>query len=56
VNRIHTLELGFGVFLFICGCYDFVHGKNNYFIYLFLQTLSFLIAGFGYVGTIIPSS
>ncbi|KAE8037501.1 hypothetical protein FH972_010087 [Carpinus fangiana] len=55
-DRIHTLELGFGVFLFICGCYDFVHGKNNYFIYLFLQTLSFLVAGFGYVGTIIPSS
>jgi len=55
-DRIHTLELGFGVFLFFCGCYDFVHGKNNYFIYLFLQTLSFLIAGFGYIGTIIPSS
>ncbi|GLT61248.1 hypothetical protein SLA2020_339700 [Shorea laevis] len=55
-DRIHTLELGFGVFLFFCGCFDFVHGKNNYFIYLFLQTLSFLIAGFGYIGTIIPSS
>lgn len=55
-DRIHTLELGFGVFLFFCGCYDFVHGKNNYFIYLFLQTLSFVIAGFGYIGTIIPSS
>ncbi|KAM0999959.1 hypothetical protein ACFX2A_006761 [Malus domestica] len=55
-NRLHLLELGFGVFLFICGCYDFVHGKNNYFIYLFLQTITFLICGFGYVGTIIPSS
>ncbi|XP_068310778.1 glucomannan 4-beta-mannosyltransferase 2-like [Pyrus communis] len=55
-NRLHLLELGFGVFLFICGCYDFVHGKNNYFVYLFLQTITFLICGFGYVGTIIPSS
>ncbi|GMY15888.1 glucomannan 4-beta-mannosyltransferase 2 [Fagus crenata] len=55
-DRLNTLELGFGAFLFICGCYDYVHGKNNYFIYLFLQTITFLIAGFGYVGTIIPSS
>ncbi|KAM1120215.1 hypothetical protein ACFX2B_043688 [Malus domestica] len=55
-NRLHLLELGFEVFLFICGCYDFVHGKNNYFVYLFLQTITFLIYGFGYVGTIIPSS
>lgn len=56
VNRMHMLELGFGVFLFFCGCYDYVHGKNNYFVYLFLQTITFLICGFGYVGTIIPSS
>ncbi|KAK9939898.1 hypothetical protein M0R45_016578 [Rubus argutus] len=56
VNRMHMLELGFGIFLFFCGCYDFVHGKNNYFVYLFLQTITFLICGFGYVGTIIPSS
>ncbi|KAF5447583.1 hypothetical protein F2P56_033124 [Juglans regia] len=55
-DRMHTLELGFGVFLFFCGCYDFVHGKNNYFVYLFLQTFTFLITGFGYIGTIIPSS
>ncbi|XP_040992593.1 glucomannan 4-beta-mannosyltransferase 2-like [Juglans microcarpa x Juglans regia] len=55
-DRMHTLELGFGVFLFFCGCYDFVHGKNNYFVYLFLQTITFLITGFGYIGTIIPSS
>ncbi|PON75279.1 Nucleotide-diphospho-sugar transferase [Trema orientale] len=54
-DRLHLLELGFGVFLFLCGCYDFVHGKNNYFVYLFLQTITFLICGFGYVGTIIPS-
>ncbi|KAK7853705.1 glucomannan 4-beta-mannosyltransferase 2 [Quercus suber] len=55
-DRLNTLELGFAAFLFFCGCYDYVHGKHNYFIYLFLQTVSFLIAGFGYIGTIIPSS
>ncbi|KAL4611607.1 hypothetical protein ACB092_08G137400 [Castanea dentata] len=55
-DRLNTLELGFAAFLFFCGCYDYVHGKHNYFIYLFLQTISFLIAGFGYIGTIIPSS
>ncbi|KAL1298733.1 hypothetical protein HN51_043035 [Arachis hypogaea] len=52
-ERVNTLELGFAAFLFFCGCYDFVHGKNNYFIYLFLQTITFSIVGFGYVGTIV---
>ncbi|WCJ41706.1 cellulose synthase like [Euphorbia peplus] len=55
-DRMNTLELGFAAFLFICGCYDYVHGKNNYFVYLFLQTVTFFITGIGYVGTIIPSS
>lgn len=53
MNRFNLLELGFAAFLFLCGCYDFVHGKNNYFIYLFLQTITFSIVGFGYVGTIV---
>ncbi|KAI4322366.1 hypothetical protein L6164_022069 [Bauhinia variegata] len=52
-ERLHLLELGFAAFLFICGCYDFVYGKNNYFVYLFLQTITFSIVGFGYVGTIV---
>ncbi|KAL1557660.1 Glucomannan 4-beta-mannosyltransferase 2 [Salvia divinorum] len=55
-NRINLHELGFAVFLFICGCYDFMYGKNCYFIYLFLQVITFTIAGLGYVGTIVPSS
>jgi len=55
-DRIHLVELGFGAFLFFCGCYDFLYGKNNYFIYLFLQTLTFTIVGFGYIGTIVPGS
>ncbi|OIW03897.1 hypothetical protein TanjilG_30173 [Lupinus angustifolius] len=52
-ERLNLLELGFAGFLFICGCYDYVHGKNNYFVYLFLQTITFLIVGFGYVGIIV---
>ncbi|KAI3461332.1 hypothetical protein Pfo_017995 [Paulownia fortunei] len=55
-DRIEQQEVGFAVFLFICGCYDFLYGKNNYFIYLFLQATTFIITGFGYVGTIVPSS
>ncbi|KAL7115942.1 hypothetical protein ACP275_04G212500 [Erythranthe tilingii] len=54
-DRVSVHELGFAAFLFICGCYDFLYGKNNYFIYLFLQTITFTIAGFGYVGTFVPS-
>ncbi|KAI8524254.1 hypothetical protein RHMOL_Rhmol13G0136100 [Rhododendron molle] len=55
-DRINLVELGFGAFLFFCGCYDFLYGKHNYFIYLFLQTLTFTIVGFGYIGTIVPGS
>lgn len=55
-DRIHLTELGFAAFLFFTGCYDFMYGKHNYFIYIFLQTITFLIVGFGYVGTIVPSS
>ncbi|KAF2596222.1 hypothetical protein F2Q68_00007698 [Brassica cretica] len=54
-DRLNTLELGFAAFLFVCGCYDYVHGKNNYFIYLFLQTMSFFISGLGWIGTYVPS-
>ncbi|KAK4780504.1 hypothetical protein SAY87_016610 [Trapa incisa] len=53
-DRINVLELCFAVFLFICGCCDLLYGKHYYFIYLFLQTISFTITGFGYIGTIVP--
>ncbi|XP_029129873.1 glucomannan 4-beta-mannosyltransferase 2 [Cajanus cajan] len=52
-ERLNLLELGFAAFLFLCGCYDFMYGKNNYFVYLFLQTITFLVVGFGYIGTIV---
>ncbi|OIT32034.1 PREDICTED: glucomannan 4-beta-mannosyltransferase 2-like [Nicotiana attenuata] len=54
-DRILPQELGFAVFLFFCGLYDVLYGKRVYFIYVFLQVITFTIAGFGYVGTIVPS-
>ncbi|XP_047313313.1 glucomannan 4-beta-mannosyltransferase 2-like [Impatiens glandulifera] len=53
-DRILVQELCIGAFLFFCGCYDFLYGKHYYFVYLFLQTISFTIMGFGYIGTIVP--
>lgn len=55
-ERIHGLELGVGAYLFFCGCYDVAFGRNQYFIYLFLQSLAFFVAGVGYVGTFLPNS
>ncbi|XP_042053758.1 glucomannan 4-beta-mannosyltransferase 9-like [Salvia splendens] len=54
-DRIHLLELFTGCYLFFCGCYDYSYGKHNFFIYLFVQSMAFLIMGFGYVGTFVPS-
>ncbi|GKV34269.1 hypothetical protein SLEP1_g42653 [Rubroshorea leprosula] len=55
-ERLHVLELGVGAYLFFCGCYDLAFGKNHYFIYLFLQSIAFFVAGIGYVGTFVPNS
>ncbi|KAJ0976309.1 hypothetical protein J5N97_018274 [Dioscorea zingiberensis] len=55
-ERLHLLELAVGAYLFFCGCFDVAFGKNRYYIYLFLQSIAFSIVGFGYVGTIVPSS
>ncbi|KAL2509247.1 Glucomannan 4-beta-mannosyltransferase 9 [Forsythia ovata] len=55
-ERIHLLELGTGAYLFFCGCYDLAFGKNHYFVYLFIQAVTFFIMGFGYVGTFVPHS
>ncbi|XP_065871345.1 glucomannan 4-beta-mannosyltransferase 9-like [Euphorbia lathyris] len=56
MQRVHWLEVGVGAYLLVCGCYDFARGKNGYFIYLFLQSIAFFVAGFGYVGTFVPNS
>ncbi|XAR64627.1 Glucomannan 4-beta-mannosyltransferase [Bertholletia excelsa] len=53
-GRIHMLEIGTGLYLFFCGCYDIALGSNHYFIYLFVQAFAFFIIGFGYVGTFVP--
>ncbi|KAL1544084.1 Glucomannan 4-beta-mannosyltransferase 2 [Salvia divinorum] len=54
-DRIQVQELGLAMFLFVCGCYDFLYGKDNYFVYLFLQVITFTVVGFGYIGTFIPT-
>uniref|UniRef100_A0A6N2MCB2 Uncharacterized protein n=1 Tax=Salix viminalis TaxID=40686 RepID=A0A6N2MCB2_SALVM len=54
-ERLHLLELGTGAYLFFCGCYDVVFGKNHYFIYLYAQAIAFFIVGFGCVGTFVPT-
>ncbi|WCJ19187.1 cellulose synthase like [Euphorbia peplus] len=56
LHKVHWLEVGVGAYLFVCGCYDLERGKNGYFIYLFLQSIAFFVAGFGYVGTFVPNS
>lgn len=55
-ERLHVLELGVGAYLFFCGCYDLLFGKNHSFLYLFFQAFAFFVAGFGYVGTFVPGS
>ncbi|KAF7147590.1 hypothetical protein RHSIM_Rhsim03G0109400 [Rhododendron simsii] len=55
-ERLHLLELIVGIYLFVCGCYDIALGKNHYFLYLFLQSMAFFIAGFGYIGTFVPNN
>ncbi|XP_054803434.1 glucomannan 4-beta-mannosyltransferase 9-like [Prosopis cineraria] len=55
-DRLHLLELGVGFYLFFCGCYDFLFGKNHYFIFLYIQAVAFFIMAFGYVGTFVPNS
>ncbi|GJN38871.1 hypothetical protein PR202_gb27949 [Eleusine coracana subsp. coracana] len=54
--RLHVLELGVGAYLFFCGCYDFAFGNNNYFLFLFVQSIAFFVVGVGYIGTFVPQS
>ncbi|KAL8193130.1 hypothetical protein R6Q57_027034 [Mikania cordata] len=55
-ESVYMLEIFVGVYLFLCGCFDFSYGKNHYYIYLFLQSMAFFIAGFGYIGVFAPNS
>ncbi|KAM0876569.1 hypothetical protein ACQ4PT_036089 [Festuca glaucescens] len=44
-------EVLFAVFLFTCATYNLVHGPDLYFIYIYLQAITFLIVGTGFCGT-----
>ncbi|XP_024975437.1 glucomannan 4-beta-mannosyltransferase 9-like isoform X2 [Cynara cardunculus var. scolymus] len=55
-RSVYMLEVFVGLYLFLCGCYDFSFGKNHYYIYLFLQSMAFFVAGFGYIGVFVPNS
>ncbi|CAL0321248.1 unnamed protein product [Lupinus luteus] len=55
-ERFNFLELVMAAYLFFCGCYDLNYGKNQFFFYLFVQSIAFFVVGIGYVGTFVPSS
>ncbi|KAK1397844.1 Glucomannan 4-beta-mannosyltransferase 2 [Heracleum sosnowskyi] len=55
-SRLHMLELAVSAYLFGSACYDYTYGNTRYFIYLYIQSMAFLVMGCGYVGTIVPSS
>ncbi|XP_047096476.1 probable glucomannan 4-beta-mannosyltransferase 3 [Lolium rigidum] len=44
-------EVLFAMFLFTCATYNLVHGPDLYFIYIYLQAITFLIVGTGFCGT-----
>ncbi|XP_010521855.1 PREDICTED: probable mannan synthase 3 [Tarenaya hassleriana] len=54
-ERMNWRELVAGLYIFLCGCYDVAFGKTYFYVYLFLQSIAFFVAGVGYVGTIVPS-
>ncbi|PKA66648.1 Glucomannan 4-beta-mannosyltransferase 9 [Apostasia shenzhenica] len=55
-ERLHHQELVVGVLLIICACYDYKFRHNYFFVYFSLQGIAFLVMGFGYIGTVIPSN
>ncbi|GAA0157897.1 hypothetical protein Leryth_016665 [Lithospermum erythrorhizon] len=55
-ERLHILEIMVGCYLLFCGWYDLQFGNNRFYIYLFVQSIAFFIAGFGYIGIIVPAS
>ncbi|WOL02691.1 putative mannan synthase 11 [Canna indica] len=55
-ERFLFLELAMGVFLLTCASHNLICRTNQYFIFIFPQTISFLLMGFGFVGTHIPQA
>ncbi|KAJ1701375.1 hypothetical protein LUZ63_001154 [Rhynchospora breviuscula] len=56
LDRFYYSELAIGVFLSFCGYYDAAISKKGYCLYLFVQSIAFFVAGFGYLGTQTPDS
>ncbi|XP_078444319.1 putative glucomannan 4-beta-mannosyltransferase 11 [Wolffia australiana] len=54
-KRLHMPELVWGVLLVCCGFYDMFVTKRSYFVYVLLQAAAFLVTGFDFVGTHVPS-
>ncbi|PKA59442.1 Glucomannan 4-beta-mannosyltransferase 9 [Apostasia shenzhenica] len=55
-ERINVVELLLGMFLLTCASYDLAYQVKSYYLYMFPQSITFLIMGFGYVGNFVPSS
>ncbi|XP_074559377.1 glucomannan 4-beta-mannosyltransferase 1-like isoform X1 [Curcuma longa] len=54
-DRFSLMEISVGIYLMVCAWYDLKFGNDVFYIYLFPQAITFIIMGFGYVGTIIPA-
>ncbi|KAG7561038.1 Nucleotide-diphospho-sugar transferase [Arabidopsis thaliana x Arabidopsis arenosa] len=54
-ERLRWREIMVGMYLFICGYYDFVFGRTYLYVYLFLQSIAFFVVGVGYIGMSVPS-
>uniref|UniRef100_A0A0D9Z824 glucomannan 4-beta-mannosyltransferase n=1 Tax=Oryza glumipatula TaxID=40148 RepID=A0A0D9Z824_9ORYZ len=52
-KRVNLPEIGLSVFLIFCASYNLVfHGKNSFYINLYLQGLAFFLLGLNCVGTL----
>ncbi|KAJ4765243.1 cellulose synthase like [Rhynchospora pubera] len=50
VDKINLSEIGFAAFLLFCATCDLLYGDDYYFVYMYLQSISFIVVGVGYVG------
>ncbi|XP_019059187.1 PREDICTED: probable mannan synthase 11 [Tarenaya hassleriana] len=49
-ERVNMKEFIVGIYIMGCACYDFIFGKTWLSLYLFMQSIAFLVCGIGYVG------
>ncbi|KAF8723547.1 hypothetical protein HU200_021499 [Digitaria exilis] len=50
-DRWTMSEILVAIFLFFCATYNLVYGGDFYFVYIYLQAITFLIVGTGFCGT-----